>query len=334
VSNEKKTMKAKVIPLGGSGLSVTPIGLGCWQFAGGTGFSKMFWSPVEQKTVTEIVRVSLAGGVNWFDTAEAYGRGASERALAAALSSLQVAPGGVIVADKWLPFGRTARSIAKTFPARVLALRPYPIDLHQVHMPVSLSSIEKQMEVMAGLLDEKKIKAVGVSNFSAAQMETAHRALEKRGHRLASNQVRYHLLERSIETNGVLKLAEELGIAIIAYSPLAQGLLSGRFHRRPELMDKVGWARRRTSRINRGGLERTRPLIEELERAGAERGVGAAEIALAWLVGRNPGRVAVIPGATRPEHARLNVRALSVELSAEEIGRIDEISGRVGREAD
>jgi len=320
----------KTIPLGASGLSVTPVGLGCWQFAGGVGFSKMFWKPVPQETATEIVRVSLEGGVNWFDTAEAYGRGASERALAGALAALKVAPGSVLVADKWLPFGRTARSIAKTFPARALALQPYPVDLHQVHMPASFSSVEKQMAAMADLLDEKKIKAVGVSNFSAAQMEAAHRALQKRGYGLASNQVRYHLLERGIEGNGVLSLARDLGVTIIAYSPLAQGLLTGRFHGDSEQLKKIGWARRRNSGLSREGLERSRPLIEELERTGAARGLGAAEIALAWLIDKNPGRVAVIPGATRPGHAALNVRALGVTLSAGEIAWIDELSARAG----
>ncbi|MBN2351276.1 MAG: aldo/keto reductase [Spirochaetales bacterium] len=328
MSNAKKTMTVKTIQLGASDLSITPVGLGCWQFAGGVGFSRMFWTPVPQSKITEIVRVSLEGGVNWFDTAEAYGRGASERALAGALAALDVAPGSVLVADKWQPFGRTARSIARTFPAREEALKPYPVDLHQVHMPVSLSSVEKQMSVMADLLDENKIKAVGVSNFSAAQMEAAHRALVKRGYRLASNQVRYHLLDRCIETNGVLSLARDLDVTIIAYSPLAQGLLTGRFHRDPGQARKIGWARRRNVGLTRESLERTRPLVEALERAGAERGAGAAEIALAWLVEKNPGRVAVIPGATRPEHARLNARALGVTLSVDEIARIDGLSAK------
>jgi aryl-alcohol dehydrogenase-like predicted oxidoreductase len=321
-------MEIKSMTLGKTDIRISAVGLGCWQFAGGTGFSKWFWQPVAREAVQEIVRVSLEGGVTWFDTAEAYGKGASERALADALQSLRVAAGTVVIATKWMPLMRTARSIPHTFPRRVDALAPYPIDLFQVHMPWSLSSIAKQMNAMADLMDEKKIKAVGVSNFSAAQMEAAHRALEKRGYGLASNQMRYHLLDRGIETNGVLSLAQDLGVTIIAYSPLAQGVLSGRFHKNPDLIKAVGSIRRRNSHLDREGLERTRPLIEELERAGEWRGLGAAEIALAWLVAKTPGRVAVIPGATKPEHARLNVRALGVTLSAEEIGRIGEISAR------
>jgi aryl-alcohol dehydrogenase-like predicted oxidoreductase len=319
---------SRLIPLGSSGLFISPVGLGCWQFAGETGMSGMFWKAVPPEAVREIVRVSLAGGITWFDTAEVYGRGVSERALASALQSLGVAPGSVLLADKWFPLFRTARSIKKTFPERRDALRPFPIDLYQIHMPLSLSGIGPQMEAMADLLAEGSIKAVGVSNFSAKQMERAQAALERRGVRLASNQVRYHLLDRAIEKNGVLSLARDLGVTVIAYSPLAQGLLTGVFHRDPSRAAKLSLVRRRMNRIDRPGLERTRPLITELVRVGEKRGLGAAEIALAWLIDKNPGRVAVIPGASRPEHARLNARALSVDLTEEEIDRIDKESAR------
>ncbi len=321
----------KQLTLGRTGIEISPVGLGCWQFAGGVGMSGYFWSGLDEQTVVGIVRESLEGGVTWFDTAEVYGRGVSERTLAAALRALDVQPGSVVIADKWFPLWRRASSITRTFPARAAALDPYPVDLHQVHMPLSLSSIPRQMDRLADLCDQKKIRAVGVSNFSSAQMVKAHRALERRGLSLASNQVRYNLLHRVIESDGVLDCARDLGVTIIAYSPLAQGVLTGRFHRDPSQVVKIPWVRRRNSGLDRRGLVRTAPLVRELERVGEAHGASAAQTALAWLVEKNPGRVAVIPGASRPEQARLNARALALALSPEEVAGIDRLSVSAGR---
>jgi len=118
---------------------------------------------------------------------------------------------------------RTASAIAKTFPAREKHLSPFEIGLFQVHMPHALSSVEAQMNAMADLLDARKIRAVGVSNFSEERMRRAQKTLIARGYSLASNQVRYSLLDRRIEKDGILAAAKELNISIIAYSPLAQG---------------------------------------------------------------------------------------------------------------
>ncbi|HEQ71926.1 MAG TPA: aldo/keto reductase [Spirochaetia bacterium] len=317
------------IPLGGTGIKITPIGLGCWQFSDAVGFAKYFWPALPGETMREIVRICLEGGVNWFDTAEVYGRGASERALAASLKTLDVKPGSVVIATKWLPALRTARSLNKTIGEREQALSPYPIDLHQVHMPFSFSSIKKQMNAMADLLAEKKIKAVGVSNFSATQMVKAHRALQKRGLVLASNQMRYHLLDRSIEHNGVLEAARDLGITIIAYSPLAQGILTGKFHDNPELIGKRPFFRRKSRFFQPAGLARTAPLIDLLKQIAGAHQVSPAEVSIAWLISRHRGLVAAIPGATKPDHARLNVKAGALKLTEEEIARIDAESLRV-----
>src|SRR5512136_3189881 len=270
--------------LGRTSIEITPIGLGCWQFSGGHGFVGGFWEALSQEAVDEIVRVALAGGVSWFDTAEAYGKGRSEQALARALAAAGRKDGDVVVATKWWPIPRTARSIRTTIDERLRCLDGFSIDLHQVHQPFSFSSVEAEMEAMADLVAAKKIRAVGVSNFSAAQMRRAHAALAKRGIPLASNQVRYSLVARGIESNGVLAAARELGVTVIAYSPLGQGILSGKFHADPALVRSRPGPRRYMSSFGPRGLERTRPLVDELQRIAAARAVTPSQVALSWLL--------------------------------------------------
>ena len=249
--------------LGKTDLQVTSIGLGCWQFAGAKGFgARFFWDSPSQEEVDKIVKATLDGGINWFDTAEMYGRGSSERALATALCKAGMQNRGIVIATKWSPFLRTARNIPHTIDKRIECLSPCKIDLYQIHLPYAFSSVEAQMDAMAGLVKEGKIRYIGVSNFSAAQMRRAHAALAKHGLPLASDQIRFNLLNRNPETNGILEAAKELNISLIAYSPLAQGLLSGKFHKNPELIKKLPFVRR--IRFGRQ-IERTRNLIKKLE---------------------------------------------------------------------
>ena len=167
--------------LGHSDLRVSPLGLGCWRFGGSGEKVGVRWTAVGRTTVDAIVAAALAGGVTWFDTAEIYGHGESERALAGALHANGVAAGDVAVATKWWPTWRFAGSLRRTVRARLDALAPYPIDLHQVHHPMSLSSLDAQMAAMAELVRAGSIRAVGVSNFSVARMRAAHAALAARG---------------------------------------------------------------------------------------------------------------------------------------------------------
>jgi aryl-alcohol dehydrogenase-like predicted oxidoreductase len=317
------------VELGKTGIAISPIGLGCWQFSEAKGVAGKFWPALPEETIHEIVRISLAGGITWFDTAEIYGWGASERMLSSALKAAAVAPGDVVIATKWMPVLRRAVSIRKTFADRLDCLSPYPIDLHQVHFPASISSIEKQMNAMADLHDEGKIRAVGVSNFTRKQMEKAHDALGRRGIPLASNQMRYHLLNRKIESDGVLAAAKERGITIIAYSPLAQGLVTGKFHKDPGLIKRSAGPRKHLRMFKPVGLAESKPLIDELERVGNACNASAAEVALAWMIQRHGDTVVTIPGASKPQHAQMNVHALDLKLKQEEIERIDEISRKI-----
>src|SRR5262249_19882208 len=152
-----------------------------------------------------IIAAALDGGITLFDTAEMYGAGHSERRLAGALTHAGIKPGDVAVATKWPPLARRAKSIEHTIGDRLSALDPFPIDLHQIHFGYGgLSSLRAQIQTMARLVEEGKVRSVGVSNFSAKQMEIAHTTLAERGIPLASNQVQINLLRRNIEKNGVL----------------------------------------------------------------------------------------------------------------------------------
>jgi aryl-alcohol dehydrogenase-like predicted oxidoreductase len=322
--------------LGKTDLEVSPIGLGCWQFSQGKNLTGRMWSVLDQGTMDAVVAAALEGGVTWFDTAQAYGNGASERALSAALQHRGVEPGEVVVATKWLPIAKPAKDVPHTIGTRIECLAPYPIDLFQVHSPGSFSSIPAQMREMAKLVRAGKVRAVGVSNFSAKQMAQAAAALRDEGMTLASNQVRINLLDRRVESNGVLAAAQGLGVTLIAYSPLAQGVLTGRYQEDPSLTRALPWGRRsRLSPSSRfltpGGLARTTPLIAELRVVGEAHGATVTQVALAWLVTHYGDTVVAIPGASRPEQAAAAAAAMDVRLTQAEMASIDAISATVAR---
>jgi aryl-alcohol dehydrogenase-like predicted oxidoreductase len=312
--------------LGGTEVRVSPLGLGCWQFSQGRNAVGRFWPDIDQGTVERIVEASLEEGMNWFDTAELYGAGASEEALSKALRAAGRSPGEVVIATKWSPLLRRAGHIKRSAAERARHLAPFPIDLHQIHQHIPLSSVRRQMDAMADLLEAGTIRGIGVSNFGERHMREAHAALARRGIPLASNQVRYNLLDRRIERNGVLDAARELGITIIAYSPLAQGHLSGKFHDDAALLQRMGAARRRMRGLGPKSLERSAPIISELGEIAGRHGRTRAQVALNWLAHSRPGSVVAIPGARDVEQARENARASSFRLTGEEVARLDEVS--------
>jgi aryl-alcohol dehydrogenase-like predicted oxidoreductase len=311
--------------LGKSDLKITPVGLGCWQFSKRGNMAGKFWPSLEDELTQDIVRLSLEGGINWFDTAEVYGQGASEKGLVKSLTALGKKPGDVIVATKWWPMFRTASNISKTIDERLACLEPFPIDLYQVHQPWGFSSEAKEMEAMAKLVKAKKIKYVGVSNFSAKQMRNAWETLQKHGIHLVSNQVQYSLLQRKIETNGVMDTAKELGITIIAYSPLAQGLVTGKFHDNPELLKNIGY-RKYSSMFKPKGLEKSRPVAELIKKLALKYEVSPSQIALNWLIHFHGETVVAIPGATKVKHAGENTGAMKFRLTGEDMGLLDAVS--------
>ena len=309
--------------LGRTDIEITPIGLGTWQFAEGKGFDRFVYDGLESQVTNDIVKTAFDGGINWFDTAEAYGWGRSERCLAQALSAAGIDDDDVVVATKWFPALRTAQSIGKTIVKRRMCLKPYSISLFQVHQPMALASVKAQMDGMADLVDLGLIRSVGVSNFKEGWMRRAHAALAARGLPLASNQVKVSLMNRSIETNGVLYAARELGVTIIAWSPLEMGVLTGKFHKDHSLLDSRPPGRRM---VMRRQIEKSRDLIGTLEEIAAANGVSAAVVALSWLVNYYGETVVAIPGATKVSQAEQNVMANSLKLSEREMEAIEQAS--------
>jgi len=220
---------------------------------------------------------------------------------------------------------RFASNISKTIDERIAALSPYPIDLHQVHQPWGFSNERAEVTQMAGILKAGKIKYTGVSNFSAEKMRNAWETLDKLGIPLASNQVSYSLLNRKIESNGTLEMAKKLGVTIIAYSPLAQGLLTGKFHDNPELLNNIG-LRKHSSLFKPAGLEKSRPLVNLVKELAGKFNVTPAQIALNWLITYHGDTVVAIPGATKETHVRENVGTMTFRLPDEDMLRLDKES--------
>lgn len=303
--------------LGKTGIQVTPIGLGVMELGGG------FFPNIPSAEKDAIIKAALDGGINWFDTAELYGGGESERSLAAGLKAAGKQVGDVVIATKWWPLFRTAGNIPHTIADRLRFLDGFPIDLYYVHQPYSFSTPEAEMNAMADLVEAGKIRSVGVSNFGPDRMRRAHAALQKRSLQLAANQVHYNLLHRKIETDGTLETAKELGVTITAYTPLAFGLLTGKYHKNPELIKTKSFFRR--GRLLRQ-LEASRPLIVAMEEIAAKYQATIGQVALNWLIHFNGDVVVSIPGATKPAQASENAGAMKFKLTADELANLDELS--------
>ena len=199
------------------------------------------------------------------------------------------------------PIFRTAHSITGTIQDRIRHLDGYSIDPYMVHHSRSFSSIEAQMNAMADLVEAGLIRSVGISNFNAKQMRRAHAALNKRGLPLAVNQMEYSLLNRKIESNGVLEAARELGVTIIAYTPLGYGLLTGKYHKDPKLFQQSSSPQSRRLKRN---FEGSRPIVKALEELAKNCNATPGQVALNWVIHFQRKTVATLPGATKAEHAR------------------------------
>lgn len=309
--------------LGKTDLFVSPIGLGVMELAGGGGLIGKLFPVIPQEEKNAIIKAAIDGGINFFDTAEMYGAGVSEESLANGLKAAGVADKDVIIETKWQPILRTANNISKTIDDRLRFLGGYSISNYMIHQPMSFSSPEAEMNAMADLVEAGKIKSVGVSNFNPARMRRAHAALAKRGLPLALNQVRYSLIHREIESDGTLETAKELGVTIVAYTPLGSGILSGKYHKNPTLLDQKTGLRKVWLQLD---IDRTRELIFCLDEIAIRRDVTIAQVALNWVIHFNGEIVVTIPGATKVRQAQESAGAMNFVLSADELAKLDELS--------
>lgn len=298
--------------LGATTLEVPAVGVGTWAWG-----DNLFWAygkGYDETDVSEAFHAAIDHGLTLFDTAEVYGLGKSEQILGR-LCQESHAP--AVIATKYFPLPwRWHRSaISEALKRSLERLQMSQIALYQIHFPLEFFLRTKDfMEVLAAAVKQAKIEAVGVSNYSADQMRQAHAILQEKGIPLAVNQVNYSLLTRDIEHNGVLATAEELGVTILAYSPLAQGLLTGKYtaENTPDLYG----ARALDPRFKPNDLKKIAPLLQRLETLAEKYEKTVAQVALNWLVEQK--NVIPIPGAKNAKQAAQNAGALGWSLSPED----------------
>jgi aryl-alcohol dehydrogenase-like predicted oxidoreductase len=290
-----------------SGARMSAIGLGTWQFG------SMEWgygAEYAEHGAVAIVHRALDVGITLFDTAELYGFGRSERILGRALEGRRHE---AFVASKLFPLLPVAPVVLHRARASVRRLRIDALDLYQIHQPNPLVPLSATMPAFAQLLDEGVIRHAGVSNYSLARWQAADRAL---GRPVLSNQVHFNLVDRRPERE-LLPWAQANDRLIIAYSPLAQGLLSGRYgpDNRP-----TGLIRVTSPAFHPENLRRAQPMLDVLREVAANHGVTPAQVALAWLI-RRP-NVVVIPGASSVAQVEANAAAAEIELGDDEDGAL------------
>ncbi len=314
-------VRAEEVAIGSSSLRVPSLGVGAWSWG-----DVRYWGYGERHSPRDVVDAfvaSVEAGARLFDTAEVYGHGESEKVLGW-LGRRSGAP--VVLATKFAPLrGRGgARALLPALKNSLRRMGVARVDLYQIHWAdFEEASIDDLMAALADAVAEGLVTAVGVSNFSAAEMRRAHAALDRRGVALASNQVRYNALHRAPETDGVLDACRELGASLLAYSPLEQGVLLGSY---------------RAGRVPTGPrgeapwfaaehLAAAAPVAALLREVGEAEGERPPEqVALNWLRAK-PG-VIPLAGARTGEQAARNAGALEWSLSDEGVARIDEATTR------
>ena len=306
----------KIISLGRSDLHVPRLGVGAMTWGQPRGLAR--WTPAQlaygpadgAEEEQSALEISLATGVNLVDTAEMYSNGASERRVG------ELARGkDVLIATKFppSPFSNPA-DFPKALEDSLRRLQRRTIDLYQIHYRSRRLPIPELMHCLADAVEAGIVQAVGVSNYSAAEMRLAHAELAKRGLPLASNQVQYSLLHRAPEVDGVLDACRELGVTLIAYSPLAMGALTGKYSStaRPGGLRKYIAPYFQTK-----GINAVQPVVNLLKEIGTRYDKTPSQVALRWLVENE--LVLPIPGAKNGRQAAENAGALSFSLSSEEI---------------
>ncbi|PSB59405.1 aldo/keto reductase [Chamaesiphon polymorphus] len=297
--------------LGNTGIEVTPIGFGTWAWG-----DSLFWGygkDYGEMELRQAFQAAVNKGITFLDTAEVYGLGKSEQLIG---KFVKESSATTQIATKYMPLPWRFRKedVADAVTASLKRLRMPSIDLYQVHFPApSFLSQEGLMDALADEVEQGRIKAVGVSNYSAQQLREAHRLLARRGVPLAVNQMRYSLITREIETNGVLAAARELNVTILAYSPLAQGLLTGKY----TAGNPPTGARSLDKRFQTVGLQKIQPVLNKLAELGDKYSKTPAQVALNWLMCQ-PG-VIPIPGIKTATQVEQNAGAMGWELSAEEV---------------
>jgi aryl-alcohol dehydrogenase-like predicted oxidoreductase len=312
----------KTRPLGGTGIAVSQLGMGCMGFAG-------VYGPVDEGAAIRAVHRALELGITIFDTADVYGNGTSERLLARALAGRRDAaviatkfgnidhfgdrPVADAFAGRWETNGRP-EYVLRACDASLARLGTDHIDLYYLHRVDPDVPIEETVGAMAQLVRAGKVRAIGLSEAGAATVRRAHAV-----HPVAALQNEYSLWSRDAE-RGALDLCREIGALFVAYSPLGRGFLTGAVRALAGLSEQ-DW-RRHQPRFAGDNLAHNLALLDALRSVAQAHDCTLAQVALAWTTARHA-HVVPIPGATRPAHLEENVRSTEINLSPEEIDRLD-----------
>jgi len=315
--NESIDASHETIPLGKTDIQITPLGTGAWQWG-----DSSFWGygrTYQEADVQAAFQASLEAGIRFFDTAEGYGRGKSERLLG---KFMRASGQTMIVATKYMPYPWRLRKKALVNALRqsLERLELPAVDLYQIHWPFPPLPVETWADGLADAIEAGLTRAVGVSNYNEEQMRRTHLVLSKRSVPLASNQVEYSLLNRKVETNGLLQACQELGVTLIAYSPIAKGVLTGKYTPEKTPPGMRGY------NYNKNRLAKVQPLIRLMRETGqAHGGKSPAQVALNWLICKG---AVPIPGAKNARQVQENAGALGWRLTDDEVAALDKASSK------
>jgi aryl-alcohol dehydrogenase-like predicted oxidoreductase len=296
------------------------FGVGTWAWG-----DRLYWgygSNYHEADLQSACQACLAAGINFFDTAEVYGQGLSETLLGTFLKEADPQP---IIATKFMPYPwrLNRRSLLKALRNSLKRLNREKVDLYMVHQPLPPIKVETWMEAMGEAYGAGLTSAIGVSNYDRQYTQRAYDSLTRQGIPLASNEMEYSLLERKVEKNGLLKHCQDLGVTMIAYSPLAEGALTGKYTPENPIPGFRGASK------NRSFLAKIAPLISTIKKIGAaHEGKSPAQVAINWVMCKG---AVPIPGAKTSLQAEQNVGALSWRLTDDEVALLDDFSDRVSK---
>jgi aryl-alcohol dehydrogenase-like predicted oxidoreductase len=295
--------------LGKSGIKVSAIGLGTWQW----GAREWGWGrQYGRAEVLAAFQKALELGINFIDTAEIYGRGKSEQLIGEAIRGHR---DEVVIATKVWPWNLTSSRLMRAADRSARRLGVDVIDLYQIHWPNPIFPIRNAMKNMSRLVQHGKVRALGVSNFNPKQTKAAQEAMSPL--ELASNQVKYNLIDREIEAE-LLPYAQSSNVTIIAYSPLAGSLLTGTYTPQRNPTSLVQAANPRFSSRN---MNRMNPLQRTLSSTASAHGKTPAQVTLNWLISKP--NVVAIPGAKKPEHVAGSAGATGWRLTESETRELE-----------
>ncbi len=311
--------------LAGSDVKIPVLGVGTWAWGDRSTWGMGGYdAALSEGSIADAWAASIDAGVTFFDTAEVYGGGRSESIIGQLLADDPERAAKVQIATKFIPMPwkvDVRRSLMSSLRASLDRLGLPAVDLYQIHGPISLRGHGALADALADAHAAGLVRAVGVSNYSERETRAMARALEERGLKLATNQIEFSLLRRIPETSGLLSACAELGVIPLAYSPIGQGRLTGKYH-----AGNLPPGRRNFSNHPMEVVER---VVAVLRRIGeAHDGRTPSQVALRWIMAKG---AVPIPGAKNADQAAANAGALGWELTAEEVADLDRAAlSRVG----